>query len=201
MKKLNNTTLVFIAISVILAVLLLKNIASNTQSQYNSTTILNKIENLQELTLVKYNYNGIIGYKDTMKVMNLPVPFTEKYFLLKYYGYVKAGVDLKNSAIESSGKKIKVTIENPKITETIIDEKSIHVYDESKNPFNPTSITEYNRAIVKEKNTITKDAIKQGILQDASKQVRLVLSGMLKEMGYNNIEIIEKQTVTLPAHH
>lgn len=201
MRKINTTTLIFIILSIILAIFLIKNKIEDTHREYNSSTILNKIVNIQELTLVKYNYTGVIGYKDTMKVMNFNVPFTEKFFLLKYNGYVKAGIDLSSSKIKAKRDGIEITITKPKIMETVIDEKSIHVYDESRNPFNPTSIAEYNRAIIREKNNITNDAVKQGILNSASKQANVVLVGLLKEMGFKNIKITEVQTVTLPEKH
>ena len=70
MRKINTTTLIFIILSIILAIFLIKNKIEDTHREYNSSTILNKIVNIQELTLVKYNYTGVIGYKDTMKVMN-----------------------------------------------------------------------------------------------------------------------------------
>ncbi len=201
MKKINNTTLILIVISAVLAILLVKNKIEDKKTEYNSTTILSKIVNIQELTLVKYNYTGVIGYKDTMKVMNINVPFTEKFFLLKYNGYVKAGIDLSSTKIKVSGKNVEITISKPKIMETVIDEKTIRVYDESKNPFNPTSITEYNRAIIREKNTIARDAINQGILNSASQQANIILLGILKEMGFKNIKITEVQAITLPEKH
>ena len=198
MRKISNTTLIFIIISIILSIFVVKHKIEDTHQEYNSSAILSKIINIQELTLVKYNYTGIIGYKDTMKVMNFNVPFTEKFFLLKYNGYVKAGFDLSTSKIKTNGKNIEITIPKAKIMETVIDEKSIHVYDESRNPFNPTSITEYNKAIIREKSNITNDAMRQGILKSASRQANVILLGILKEMGFKNIKINEAQTITLP---
>ena len=201
MKKIDTTTLIFIIISVVLAVLLIKNKAVSNNAEYDSTTILNRIVHIQELTLVKYNYSGVIGFKDTMKVMNINVPLTEKYFILKYNGYVKAGIDLSSAQIKAKDKNIEITIPRPKIMETVIDEKSIKIFDESRNPLNPTSPSEYNRAIIKEKNTMIHDATQQGIIKEASEQAHLIISGMLKEMGFKNIKITETQTITLPKNH
>lgn len=198
MNRSNRTTIILVAIIAILATILLRNNIQGKKSELDSSIVLNKIVNIQELSLVKYNYGGVIGYKDTMKVMNFNVPFTEKHFLLKYNGYVKAGIDLSGSQIKTVGKSIEIAIPKPQIVEIVIDEKSIKVYGESNNPFNPTSIADYNHVIVKEKETMKRDAVKQGILKDASRQSRLILTEMLREMGFNKITINEVPSITLP---
>ena len=54
---------------------------------------MNRIAYMQELALVRYNYTGVISYRDQRKIFSMNVPLTDKYFLLKYNGYIKAGVD------------------------------------------------------------------------------------------------------------
>jgi hypothetical protein len=151
---------------------------------------------IQELALVKYNYSGVIGYKDFIKVLKINIPLTEKSFLLKYNGYIKAGVDFKYMKVDVSGKDIHISLPNPKILDTLIDEKSIKVYNESINAFNPLTIADYNKAIMKEKETMISDAISQGILKDATAQAELVLTSIMKDMGFENIKIT--QEITLP---
>ena len=196
--KFNRYTTLFLITTVILAVLLIVNKAASKQAQYDSSTVLNRIVHVQELALVKYNYAGVIGFKDYMKVMGVQVPLTEKFFLLKYNGYIKAGVDLANAQVKADKESVQVLLPKPKIMDTVIDEKSIRVYDESMNPFNPVSITEYNQAIIKEKETMTRDALNQGILREASKQAHLIISGILKDMNFKNIEIKETDIIALP---
>ena len=162
---------------------------------YDSTTVLNRVVPIQELALVKYNYSGVIGYKDFIKVLKINVPLTEKSFLLKYNGYIKAGVDFKNIKVEVSGKDIHISLPSPKILDTLIDEKSIKVYNESMNAFNPLTIADYNKAIMKEKNTMIGDAISQGILRDATSQAELVLTSIMKDMGFENIKITQEISI------
>ncbi|MBP1637793.1 MAG: putative rane protein [Bacteroidetes bacterium] len=198
MKRTNYATLIFLATTVVLAVLLFQTKRAEKRSLYDSTTVLNKIVYIQELSLVKYNYAGVISFKDYMKIMNIQVPLTEKFFLLKYNGYIKAGVDFKDAKVKVIGKSVQVQMPKPKLFETVIDEKSIRVFDESMNVFNPLSINDYNQAISKEKSTMTRDAIDQGILQEASEQAHKVVTSMLKDMGFEKIQIDEITTVKLP---
>lgn len=199
-NRVHYITWFFVGTTIVLTVMLFFNRLSIQKNQeYDTTTVLNRIVNIQELTLIKYNYAGIIGFKDYMKIMRINVPLTEKFFLIKYNGYIKAGVDFDKINVKVHRKVVHVSMPKPTILETIIDEKSIRVYDESMNAFNPISINDYNKAIINEKNTMRSDAVKQGILKDASRQAQLVLTSMLKEMGFEKIKISEE--VAIPKLH
>lgn len=192
-KRINYVTLFFIITTILLAMLLMVNNQSKDKSLgYDSTTILNRVIPIQELALVKYNYSGVIGYKDFLKILKINVPLTEKSFLLKYNGYIKAGVDFKNIKIAVSGKDVHISLPRAKILDTLIDEKSIKVYNESMNAFNPLTIEDYNKAIMKEKDTMISDAIAQGILNDATAQAELVLTSIMEDMGFENIKITQE---------
>lgn len=197
-RRNNYITLFFIATTIILAIVLFANrTGNNKQRGYDTTTVLNRIVTVRELALVKYNYTGVIGFKDYMKIMNINVPLTEKFFLIKYHGYIKAGVDFDKINVKVNDKSIHVSMPRPRIMDITIDEKSIRVYDESMNAFNPISITDYNKAIIKEKNTMRRDAVQQGILKDASYQAKLALTAILKEMGFEKIDITEE--INIPS--
>lgn len=161
---------------------------------------MNRITHIQELALVKHNYTGVISYKDYMKFLNINIPLTDKYFLLKYNGYLKAGVDFSRVKIDvQNDSTIHVSIPKPKILDTVIDEKSVEVFNESENAFNPIKISDYNEALTREKNNMIKDAIDQGILSDATEQAKIALRTMLEEMGFSQIYITEE--LIIPQIH
>lgn len=192
-RKFNVFTLFFIATTVLLTILLVStNFSKDKELGYDSTAILNRVVPIQELALVKYNYSGVIGYKDFLKILKINVPLTEKSFLLKYNGYIKAGVDFENMKVDVSGKDVHISLPKARILDTLIDEKSIRVYNESMNAFNPLTIADYNKAIMKEKDNMISDAISQGILKDATKQAEVVLTSIMKDMGFENIKITQE---------
>ncbi len=201
MRKISIPTLFFFITTLILAiVLLLRNSKQNYEPGYSSSTVMNRITNIQELALVKHNYTGVISYKDYMKFLNINIPLTNKYFLLKYNGYLKAGVDFSRVKIDvQNDSTIHVSIPKSKILDTVIDEKSVEVFNESENAFNPIKISDYNEALIKEKNIMINDAIKQGILLDATEQAKIVLKTMLEEMGFSQIYITEE--IIIPQIH
>ena len=198
-KGINLITVFFILTTIILSILLVSNnLSKNRVQEYDSTAVLNRVVPIQELALVKYNYSGVIGYKDFLKILKINVPLTEKSFLLKYNGYIKAGVDFENIKIKVTGKDIHISLPQAKILDTLIDEKSIRVYNESMNAFNPLTISDYNKAVMKEKDNMIADAISQGILKDATKQAEVVLSSIMKDMGFENIKITQEIIIPGP---
>lgn len=198
-RKFNFLTLFFVITTILLAVLLVTtNFKKDKELGYDSTAILNRVVPIQELALVKYNYSGVIGYKDFLKVLKINVPLTEKSFLLKYNGYIKAGVDFENMKVEVSGKDVHISLPRARILDTLIDEKSIRVYNESMNAFNPLTIADYNKAVMREKDSMINDAISQGILKDATKQAEVVLTSIMKDMGFENIKITQEIKIPQP---
>ncbi|MDD2299389.1 MAG: DUF4230 domain-containing protein [Fermentimonas sp.] len=201
MRKITLPTLFFFITTVILGIaLLIRNSKQAEEYGYNSSTVMNRITHIQELALVKHNYTGVISYKDYMKFLNINIPLTDKYFLLKYNGYLKAGVDFSRVKIDvKNDSTIHVSIPKPKILDTVIDEKSVQVFNESENAFNPIKISDYNEALIREKDIMIKDAVNQGILADATEQAKMVLKAMLEEMGFSQIYITEE--ITIPQIH
>jgi len=188
--RINILTVFFFVLSVILAILLLAgNKRAEKERGYDSSSVMNRISYIQELALVRYNYTGVISYKDYRKFLNINVPLTDKYFLLKYNGYIKAGVDFNRINVTvDNDTTIHISIPKPKILDTVIDEKSIQVYNESENAFNPIKISDYNEAISREKNVMIRDAVEQGIF-----------TSLLREMGFKDIHITEE--LVMPQLH
>lgn len=189
MRKISTSTLFFMGTTVGLALFMLFGKRGKEEVRYDSSIIMSKIVHIQELATIKYNYAGVIGYKDAMKLFKLNVPLTEKYFLLKYNGYLKAGVDFNRIKVDVHEDKVHVSMPRAKIFDVVIDENSVTVYNESENAFNPIKISDYNQALSSEKETMRKDAVSQGILKDANRQAELIVRSLLQEMGFKDVDI------------
>ncbi|MFV0391067.1 MAG: DUF4230 domain-containing protein [Paludibacteraceae bacterium] len=196
MRRRINFPAIFLLIAVVvLAFFLFKN---NRQPTYSGSAIMEKISYVKDLSLVKFNYNGVISYKDYLKFMNIQVPMTEKSFLIRYNGYVRAGIDMSKARVSVNGKKVRVTLPKPTIQETVIDEKTIEVFDESMNILNPLKVGDYQKAIVGEKNKLTNDAVSKGILTESSEQAHGFINSLLEELGFEKIEIVEAESIIMP---
>lgn len=200
MNKSNVASWFFVFTTIVLAVLLILNRSKKEDKpSYDSSTVFSKISHIQELSTVKYNYTGVIGYKDAMKIFKMNIPLTEKYFLVKYNGYLKAGVDFDRIVVNVENEKVHVSIPRARIFDIVIDENSVTVYNESDNAFNPIKISDYNQALMKEKETMRNDAIKQGILKDANQHAELAIRSLLQEMGFDDVDITME--VVIPEVH
>ncbi len=199
--RINILTVFFFILSVILAVLLLAgNKRAEKERGYDSSSVMNRISYIQELALVRYNYAGVISYKDYRKFLNINVPLTDKYFLLKYNGYIKAGVDFSRIKVTvDNDTTVHISVPKPRILDTVIDEKSIQVYNESENAFNPIKISDYNEALSREKNVMIRDAIEQGVYKQATDEAKIAITSLLKEMGFTDIHITEE--LVIPQLH
>lgn len=196
-KNLPLRTVLSLFTIVLLAVLLVLSLRNQPKTRkYDSSSIMNRISFMQELALVRHNYTGVISYKDYMKFLNINVPLTDKYFLLKYNGYIKAGVDFSRIKVDVlNDTSVHVSIPKPTILETSIDENSVQVYNESQNAFNPIKISDYNEAISREKDVMVRDAIRGGIYTQASEQAKLAIRSLLQQMGYTDVQITEELTL------
>lgn len=160
---------------------------------------MNRIIYLQDLVLVQHNYTGVISYKDWLKLFNMNMPLTDKYFLLKYNGYIKAGVDFSSVNVDVlSPTDVHISIPKPKIMDIVIDENSIEVFNQSENAFNPIKIEDYKEALSREKDVMVKYAVEQGIYAQATEHAKIALSSLLRDMGFINIDITEEFKVPSP---
>ena len=198
MRRTNYSALLMLALALVLAFMLYRTKYAQSRQLYDSSVIMEKISYVKELSLVKYSYSGVISFTDYLRFINLQVPMTEKSFLIKYTGYVKAGIDVSKTTVSVKGKTVKIGLPKPVIQETVIDEKSLQVYDESMNILNPIKVADYQKAIVAEQNKIKQDALAKGILTESSDQAHKFITSLLEELGFEIIEIDEINTLTLP---
>ena len=198
MRRTNYSALLMLALALVLAFMLYRTKYAQSRQLFDSSVIMEKISYVKELSLVKYSYSGVISFTDYLRFINLQVPMTEKSFLIKYTGYVKAGIDVSKTTVSVKGKTVKIGLPIPVIQETVIDEKSLQVYDESMNILNPIKVADYQKAIVAEQNKIKQDALAKGILTESSDQAHKFITSLLEELGFEIIEIDEINTLTLP---
>lgn len=161
------------------------------QTIEDSTVILERVERLWELSSNKYFYSNVVAFKDNMKIKDFQLPFTEKSFLIKYDGYLKAGINAQDIQILSNeGKAIEVKLKNSKILDHVIDEKSIYVYDEKNSVFNNLSINDIFNQLSSEKDKIETQLEEKGFLKDTDNNIKYFLEEFLKNLGYESINII-----------
>ncbi len=164
----------------------------NNDKVISNTVIAERLSKISELSTVKYNYSNIMAITDVKKFKDFNIPFTKKSFLVKYSGYIKAGVDLKDLDIVVNQNSATITLKKSKILDHVINTEDFFVYDEKSSLFNKLSIQDMMTEISKHKNKTEADVIKTGFLDGANADAKLLLQGILSDMGFETVTVIFK---------
>ena len=148
------------------------------------------IEDIGDLVTVEYNYTDILTYKDSLTLMDMKIPFTDKSYIIKYNGYIKAGVDLSKAVVKDI-KEASVELDVPvaTITDSVLDEKSMVILDQKNNIFNPLDLGDYQDTLKKELNARELKAKKDGLLERAQDNADKILRKLLQGIGFKDIKI------------
>ena len=140
-----------------------------TEPEITSTLIQNRIEQASDLVTTKYHYTKVGKFENSLNLNGWSIPLTNKYFILTFEGEIQLGTDLSKANIEISDSTIHVTVDKPAVISNSIDESSIEVYDETKNIFNPISVSDYKAFAVEQKEKALSEAKKKGLMKTAQK--------------------------------
>lgn len=186
----NKIIIVMAIILVVLGIISYNKISLDRKTDLLSSRVEENIVRLVELSTVKYNYTNIVEYKDNMKLKQLNIPFTNKRFIVKYSGYIKAGMDLDTVEIQLKDKDtIEILINKPKIIENIISEEDVYFFDEKESIFNKLSYDDLYSVLIEEKEKMKEESIEKGLLNDAEKNGEEIIKSLLESMGFKNIKV------------
>lgn len=186
-------TLIFILIAFISGIFFAN---KQTEPEITSTLIQNRIEQASDLVTTKYHYTKVGKFENSLNLNGWSIPLTNKYFILTFEGEIQLGTDLSKANIEISDSTIHVTVDKPTVISNSIDESSIEVYDETKNIFNPISVSDYKAFAVKQKEKALSEAKKKGLMKTAQentkKSIKQIIS-IIPDTDDYNIEVTFKE--------
>ncbi|MGH4138555.1 DUF4230 domain-containing protein [Clostridium sp.] len=164
----------------------------NSDNAISSTIIAERLSKVSELSTVKYSYSNIISLKNSKTFKDFSIPFTEKSFLIKYSGYIKAGVDLKDLDIVVNKGSVTITLKKAIILDHVINNEDLFVYDEKSSMFNKLSMQDMINEISDEKSKTEAYLLKTKFLDEANGNTKLLLQTILSNMGFENVTIVLK---------
>lgn len=186
----NKAIIVSIVILIIVVFILYNKFSIERNQSLLTSKVEESVEKLVELSTVKYNYTNILEYKDSIQVKGIDIPFTGKNFIVKYSGYLKAGVDLKTLEIDIIDKDtVDVYMEKPKILENVISEEDVYFFDEKNSIFNKLSFRDLYSVLIDEKEKMEVEALEKGFLNDAENNSEEIIERLLKGMGFKKIRV------------
>lgn len=165
-------SLVLLAASVFLGIKLKE---TKKEPAVTNRTIETKLESIGELAGVKLTYRGLITYKDGS------VPYiSEKGFSMAYTAVIKAGIDLKGTDIKVTGDRIILSIPKAKVVSVEVDPDSLTFYDKKHAVFNWQKPEDAGKAVSAAKKDAVKNAVDEGLLNDAEKSTEKLIKEFLK---------------------
>lgn len=190
-KEVKNILLIALIIGIIvLGFIGVKKFSVNKDITLLSSNIEEKVSRLVELSTIKYNYTNVVEYDDKMQVNGMNIPFTSKKFILKYSGYIKAGIDLTTVDTKIIDKDtIIIRMDEAEIFENVISEEDVYFFDERDSVFNKLSFKDLYSVLIDEKEKMKDEVIEKGILNDAQENGKEIVYSLLEGMGFKNITI------------
>lgn len=149
--------------------------------EINLAAIYQDIEDISELTTVEYLFTDAARFTDSKQFRDWNIPFTEKSFMLKWDGSIKAGIDLSSVSLQVSEEDKTITVSMPPaaILSYEIDNDSVEVLDEQNNLFNSITIDDKIKFDAATEEAMRERAIENGILDKAQKNAQEILLRLL----------------------
>ena len=144
--------------------------------------IYSEIKSISELATMEYLFTDAAEFTDSKQIKSWNIPFTEKSFILKWDGVIKAGVklDLVTIEVNQDEKKITVSVPTAEILSYQIDTDSVEVLDEKDNIFNKISVDDKIKFDAATEEAMKQRAIENGLLEKAQANAEDILLRLLQ---------------------
>lgn len=163
--------------------------ARSSRIDLSRPAVVHRIQQLQRLETVVYSMDKIVLGQREGKI--LPDFLVGDRLLLLAQGQVVAGVDfskLQLTDISLERKTIRVRLPGAEIFFTRLDSQNTRVYSRETGllvPVDPTLETEVRQQAEQQLHDA---ALQDGILNTAQQNARTTLTGLLKGLGFDNVE-------------
>lgn len=151
------------------------------------SVIESEIRNIGELATVEYIFTDAARFSDSKQIKDWNIPFTEKSFLMKWDGTIKAGINVENIDVSIDVEKQEIVIALPQaeILSYEVDESTVEVLDEKDNVFNSISVDDKVNFDTSTKEAMIERAVENGLLEKAQKQAEAVVTNLLTAFAEN----------------
>lgn len=157
----------------------------------DSSLIEQQLQQLWELTTVKYSYSGACNFSSQKVFKTFKMPFSTKYFIFTYDGYLKAGIDLSKAKVSIEGSTATLTLQAPEIFDNVILEDTVSVIDQSNNVVNGLKVEDVMNVLSSEKEKMKARAIRNGVLEQAKANAELIIKVIAADLNLEAVVIYQ----------
>lgn len=184
---LKNTKWILILLLCISSIYYLNSFTTKKELEKRNDFVSEKLVNISELATTRYDYSNVISIKDSLSFKDFSIPFTEKSFVIKYTGYITAGLDLTKATFTINDDILTINIPPCTILSHNINEDEIFIFDEKTSIFNPLTINDMLNEILIEKPKTEAEIIKDGFLDQVTVDTIHLLKGIFSNSDFKEI--------------
>ncbi|MCF0149089.1 MAG: DUF4230 domain-containing protein, partial [Clostridium sp.] len=168
-------------------------IGLKTYISYDSKTQKIGFEDMGELATQTAYCTEISVTDESRELFGITIPFTQSKMIYSYDIVIKAGFNFEEIEWEENETSIEVKLPEAKILSSEINLDSFKVYHENESIFTKITMKENNENMKGLKQNAEKNAIANGLLENARTNVETILTGFFgKGYDLDNYEIIFK---------
>ncbi len=159
-----------------------ESITGESYSGINVSVLTEKIQALGELVTVEYIYTDATTYSAASQLFGFTVPLTEKNFVIKWDGSIKAGIEFSQLKVDVDDEEKIITITMPEahIASNEPNLDTFEVLNEKDGLFNNVTITDTMSALNEAQELMAERAIDKGLLETAESNAQTLISQFLK---------------------
>ncbi|RHR64752.1 DUF4230 domain-containing protein [Coprococcus sp. AF16-5] len=156
--------------------------------ELSGETIRSNIANIGKLATAEYTYTHVEHFDSSRTIGDFKIPLTKTSYIFSYDGTIIAGVDFTKTNVNKNdtSKTITITLPEVEIISSDVDQDSFQLYDEKKNIFNPTDITDYVESFADLKTSEEQKAIDKGLLDDAKANACTIINSYMASLNIPN---------------
>lgn len=134
-----------------------------------------EIKSIGELATVNYFFTNAAKFTDSKQIKNWNIPFTEKSFIVKWDGEIRAGVMVDEIEIIVDDDAMKVTVYIPSAQIFAYSVTKAEVLDESNNIWNQITIDDKVKFDTETEQEMKERAIQSGLLEEAQENAEEII--------------------------
>lgn len=144
----------------------------------------NQISEISELATAEYLFTDAARFSDSKALGDWKIPFTEKSFLMKWDGSIKAGIDISllQMDIDTETCTISILLPEAEILSYEVFTDSIEVLDEKNNIFNSISVDDKVKFDSETESEMRSRAVSSGLLDRAGENAKIIILNLLYEL-------------------
>ena len=154
--------------------------------QNRRAAVERELSECAELVLYKMRYSDILTIKKKGAI-------SKAFSIVRYSGVLRAGIEnISDAEVEVSPDAKSVTVKIPPTVLLGNDIQSQEVFDEQQRLFTRIGTQEIFEQIDAAKREAADEILADGLLDDADERAKLVISALLKPLGFTTVTVVIK---------